>query len=150
MLDLVTILSRRRMFYSQDGDTGIEGFTNNRLFGLNDLLMKYSKPEWTVCELGAHVGTSTLLFAYYCQKVWSVDSWEKIGEDYVPEFEYAFDQYVFTSGCENVMKVKGTTDAAAEYFQDNMFDLVYVDADHSYEAVKKDILHYIPQIQHQQ
>lgn len=38
------------------------------------------------------------------------------------------------------------SDKAADMFQDESLDLVFIDADHSYEAVKKDIIKYTPKI----
>ena len=146
MLDLETILNRKRMIYSSDGDNGaIPGFRNNRLFGLNDLIKENLDSESVVCELGSHVGSSSALFAYYCKLVYCIDVWTYIKTDYIPEFENDFDKYVLDN-FNNVVKIKSTTIDAVKRFLDNSLDLVYVDADHEYESVKEDINNWLPKI----
>ena len=145
MLDLDTILKKRRMPHSEgDPDGMIHGKRVNRLFGLNDLIKENLKLDSIICELGAHVGVSTSLFAYYCKLVYSVDVWTTIGVDYIPAFESEFDAYMVNF--HNVVKIKDTSVNASYRFMDGYLDAVYVDADHSYEAVKKDIKYWKPKI----
>ena len=42
--------------------------------------------------------------------------------------------------------VKATTDEASDFYPDGYFDFVFVDADHSYEAVKSDIAHWASKV----
>lgn len=47
---------------------------------------------------------------------------------------------------ENVSVHVNTTEAASKEFQDESLDLVFIDADHSYEAVKKDMDNWWPKL----
>jgi predicted O-methyltransferase YrrM len=43
---------------------------------------------------------------------------------------------------------KGKSPEAAEWFPDHMFDFVFIDADHSFVAVVKDIISWRPKVKH--
>lgn len=47
---------------------------------------------------------------------------------------------------ERLIPIQGRSDAVADQISDNSLDLVFIDADHSYGAVKKDILKYTPKL----
>jgi hypothetical protein len=41
---------------------------------------------------------------------------------------------------DRVRIYQGTSEGAADYYKDEMFDVVFIDGDHSYEQTKKDIM----------
>lgn len=41
-----------------------------------------------------------------------------------------------------------STDEASEYFSNEVFDIIFIDANHSYEAAKSDLEHWIPKVVH--
>lgn len=47
---------------------------------------------------------------------------------------------------DRLKPIQMSSDKAADLLQDQSLDLVFIDADHSYEAVKKDILKYTPKL----
>jgi predicted O-methyltransferase YrrM len=49
-------------------------------------------------------------------------------------------------GCDNVLIHREDSIVASKSFPDNYFDLVYIDADHSYEAVKLDLKYWYPKV----
>jgi hypothetical protein len=48
--------------------------------------------------------------------------------------------------CENVKLIKGFSVEVAAEFPDEFFDFVYIDADHTYAAVRADILAWWPKV----
>ena len=50
-------------------------------------------------------------------------------------------------GCEGITTIyKSTTNDAVKLFDDESFDLIFVDADHTYEAVIQDLRNYAPKV----
>jgi predicted O-methyltransferase YrrM len=84
-----------------------------------------------IIEVGSHLGRSTAALADHCPgHVFAVDKWA--------------DASVFAAfmekKCRNVLKMVGTSPEIANAFAPELcVDLVFIDADHSYEAVKADI-----------
>ncbi|WP_162819908.1 class I SAM-dependent methyltransferase [Kordia sp. SMS9] len=103
-----------------------------------------------MCEIGSYMGESTLIFASQMifDEIQCIDPFEGVEEfneisnrdwvDVEQEFKLNtryFDHIVLHRDyCENV----------ADKFENNHFDLVYIDANHSYEDVKKNIELFLP------
>ena len=47
---------------------------------------------------------------------------------------------------DRLIPIQGSSYVVADQIPDNFADIVFIDADHSYEAVKKDILKYTPKL----
>ena len=74
-------------------------------------------------------------------QLYLVDCWEYhpgINKDYDRDAAYQFVQDRFREN-PKVHIVKAYSTAAAQQFTDEFFDFVYLDADHSYEAVTADL-----------
>ena len=107
-----------------------DGATNAlRVPGLLSLL-NMTKPR-SILEIGCFTGISTEVFLLHCARVVAVDCWDA---EYV---ETVFDGR--TSAYPNFTKIKGRSPGALGDLKRRSFDLCYIDADHSYEAVKADI-----------
>jgi hypothetical protein len=136
---------------------------DDRNFFLNqkaiDNLATRLKPN-TVCELGAMLGASARHWAKYANQVFSVDHWdwkrfEDLGQSiddppYDPAWNTWYERFVancYHSQLENkIFTLRATTVEAAEYCRSNNlhFDIVYIDAEHSTESVKRDIDLWLP------
>lgn len=120
MIDLNTERMKGR------GDVTIDGMKVNRLFGLNDLCIKYVDKNTKLLELGCNDLVSTRLFCHYAGFVTGVDRrmspQVSVTKENFPTFEFvndSFDSYI--SKC------------------DTKFDLIYIDGDHLYDSVVRDI-----------
>lgn len=95
----------------------------------------------TLVEIGSFAGESTSMFAMRAKAVIAVDTWAFARGD---EVENMFDQRIRLF--RNIIKMKETSVAAAQIFQDGTVDAVYIDASHDYHSVYSDILAWYPKI----
>ena len=110
-------------------------------------LIERKKPK-RFLEIGAWLGQSTIFFADFCQVV-TVDSW--LGSpkhwkeaDRVEKFLPTLYE-TFLVNCwekqDKIFPVRMASIAALKFFQIKKieFDMIYLDGDHRYEAVKADL-----------
>jgi predicted O-methyltransferase YrrM len=121
--------------------------------GLKDLIEHTSISDGKMIELGCYVGESTEIFASSGKfsSISAIDPWEGNydNKDFasradMSEIEKAFDERM--KGFDNIKKVKLKGNDAVDQFEDKSLDLVYIDACHTYKAVKNDIEKWLPKL----
>lgn len=112
--------------------------------------------------VGAEIGVCMGVFAYHVllanepSKLYLIDPWEyglqtDVELDPTPEKQKARD-YQYEHVCQvfdpfsNVEIVRMKSEDAAILFDDEYFDYVYIDGEHSYAAVLRDLTNYLPKI----
>ena len=129
---------------------GAEEGGGNSLCGLYDLIKKYFDNGFLMVEIGCWTGVSTRLFALHCARIYAVDAWDLLDgyNDYtkkdLAENEINFDRNI--EGYGNIIKIKDMSITAAERFDDESLDCVYIDGDHNEDPVYNDIKIWLPKI----
>jgi hypothetical protein len=106
--------------------------------GLHALAKSISKRD-VIVELGCAYGESTEIFAGYFKRVYAIDPWAPD-----PEAMERFDGVV--SRHSNIIKLRGYDIEFLDQFDLNSLDTVYVDAEHTYPALRKNIYDWLPKI----
>jgi len=118
--------------------------------GLHDLCKKICEVtktptySFSLCEIGSYIGESTKIFAENFRRVYAIDPWE---DNYDPMdeacncapfnlVENEFDKNM--AYYPNVFKIKGKSQDILPN-NNHRFEIVYIDGNHTYEYVKKDI-----------
>ena len=105
-----------------------------------------------MAEVGCFMGDSTILWAVHprIKTLYAIDPWlggydksETAAYDML-KAESMFDER--TRNFSNVSKIKMTSEAASRMIEDESLDMVYIDACHVYESVKKDVLLWYPKV----
>ncbi len=118
------LLTTKRCLYQGDA-TDVHNF----LPGLVELILR-TRPR-TVIEIGSDRGVSTELFLLTAARVVAVDPWDN---------QRTFEEFVDRCAAYPHLEIcRGKSPEALDRFGPE-FDLCYIDADHSYEAVQRDIL----------
>ena len=124
--------------------------TPSSIEGLIDLIEHTGIDDTSkVVEVGSYYGASTVMFAVSGAKVDSIDCWSndvsdinqdgnKMDNDIFNRIEKCYDENI--KNYPNINKVKSDARLVIDNYEDKSLDLVYIDANHNYEDVKKDLL----------
>ena len=130
--------------------------SKNAKKGLIDLCNKATsilplKENSKIIEIGSFSGISMFIFSHFFKKIACVDSWKSFYDENdlasnpdlydMKKVEKQFDEIKHFLEKENnilIEKYKLSSVQAADLFENNVFDMVYLDATHTYEAVKQD------------
>lgn len=118
---------------------------------IEKLVREVACPGMTVLEVGSWAGASSVILGKVCQEygglLYCVDWWK--GNINVPsmidqaretDVFQLFIQNIRGAGLEGVVcPMRMSSLKAAAVLKDNCFDLVFIDADHSYSGVMRDI-----------
>jgi cephalosporin hydroxylase len=113
-------------------------------------LIKNQNP--TIAEIGVEHGGFVDLYYKDNYIIHLIDMWQTEGNDFYfsqkpNQVENGYNEVVKKyKDKKNVNIVKSKSIDAANRYEDNFFDLVYIDADHSYEAVLQDITYWFPKV----
>ena len=111
-------------------------FSANTLHGLDNLCKDINlNKNSIVLEIGSYNGISTSLFAFYAKEVYAIDVWfsPKLKNEIIPTYN-------------NIIFIGGSSVSVIPTLENNYFDMIYIDGDHSYDTVKKDIEFSIPKL----
>jgi predicted O-methyltransferase YrrM len=129
----------------------IDGWFNHQ--AAYDYLLANMSKDGTFVELGAWLGKSS---SYLCDKatgqnIFIVDSFKGTAEYLDSYYKLAKTDDIYNLFTENMGErkytaIKATSKAAARKFKAESLDVVFIDLDHSYEAVKEDIKLWLPKV----
>ncbi|WP_017301400.1 class I SAM-dependent methyltransferase [Nodosilinea nodulosa] len=117
---------------------------------LREILDGFGRKDLKILEIGSWVGLgSTQIFAEYCSILYCVDSWKG---NLIPQHDNLIKRTdplsLFNSNTEKfskkVVPIKASSTIITEIFRPNYFDLIFIDADHTYNGVKQDIQNALP------
>ena len=123
-----------------------------------DQIIKYIETlnSPTICEVGTRNGDYfyNALFAENCSAGIMVDVWRNTEDINQNDSDYTQDQLdeqykkVFkrTMNYANVRIIREFSDKACDFFEDETFDFVYIDADHSYNGCLRDLNCWYPKV----
>src|ERR1700758_1355974 len=99
------------------------------------MLLRYSRDARTICEIGCYeASTSVALALNTTGTVYSIDPFYR-GRLGVCYGEYVARVHRWRNGVQNLVFLKGLSHEVGRTF-DLSIDFLFIDADHSYEAVK--------------
>ena len=120
------------------------------LYGLVKGLSKLKIKPQCIVEIGSYCGGSTVTIAKEAVrlnpdiKIYAIDPFIFDEERYKWNYEEAFDKNVNDSGLNNsVVKLKDYSFNVAKQW-DKQIDFLFIDGDHGYEGVVKDINNFVP------
>jgi predicted O-methyltransferase YrrM len=129
----------------------IDGWFNHQ--AAYDYLLANMPEDGTFVELGAWLGKSS---AYLCDKATSqeitiIDSFKGTTEYIDSYYKLAktndiYELFLENMGDRKYNVIKGTSKVAAKMFLNESLDVVFIDLDHTYEAVKEDIKLWLPKV----
>ena len=138
-LDLQSLLAMPRQSNTAMSKT-------NSTEGLFFLIRQFFKPEFEMVEVGSLEGVSTLMFAKFCKKVYSVDYYDYVppATGRIPQHDamFATAEKLFierTKDIPNIVKIRKSSMEAVKDFENESLDAVYIDAAHEEEFVREDI-----------
>jgi predicted O-methyltransferase YrrM len=103
----------------------------------------------TIVEIGAFTGDSTIIFAKNFKMVYSIDPFESGigGINNTVDMKQIFKTFKQNiKGFNNIGIIKDFSFNAVKTFEDHSIDVVYIDGLHTYQAVKRDLIDWIPKI----
>lgn len=132
--------------------TEIDGWFNFE--NVYTFLLSTIKDEGIFVECGAWLGKSSAFLCDYAQKntsIFIVDHWLGSPEERDSTHSLAkncdiYDIFISNMGSRRFTPIRKNSIEASKLFLENSCDIVFIDMDHTYEAVKNDIEAWLPKI----
>jgi hypothetical protein len=129
-----------------DDQEGINGWTSKQEL---NLLSELAAKSDSVVEVGSWKGRSTKVLLGACKgKVYAVDHWKGSSGDLTSVMarkEDVYSEFINNVGSfPNLTILKGYSTDIAKSFNENKIDMVFIDAEHTYESCKDDIEAWLP------
>lgn len=124
---------------------GLEEPASQVTDGELEMLLHYSRGAAVVCELGCYEARSSVAFALNTTgTVYAVDPFVggRLGICYT---EWVARIHRRREGASNLVFLKGLSGVVATRFE-SLIDFLFIDADHSYDAVKTDWEQWFPKV----
>lgn len=128
--------------------------TPQSIAGLREMCeyMKSIDPvkDYTVAEIGVFLGDATRVFLEYFKTVYCVDPWDNNRGDItdICNMDKVYDHFIdrFVSNPRVMVLRLPSTAAARVLTEDTKFNMVYIDALHTFDSVRWDIESWLPLI----
>ena len=132
---------------AEQHENGIEGWMTPLELEFLRIMADKNK---SILEVGSWKGRSTKALLDSGKKVFAVDTWEGSQDPQDLTYNMAKKEDVFAifkknvGHYENLKIIKKDSLTAAKQFSDKSVDLIFIDANHTYEGVKADIQAWLP------
>lgn len=122
-----------------------------------ETLIHYARGKNKVVELGTNIGTTSMILSFCAVHVLTVDVFENlelikdIKQKEMYKNHWESNKHTLAGiakkleAYKNIFIIQGLSDRAANFVEKEI-DLVFIDADHSYEGVKRDFEAWYPKV----
>jgi len=131
----------------------IKGWFNQYQQNVYDYLISETPENGTFVEIGAWLGKSSsyLVDNGGERNIIIIDSWEgspneRMGNHRLATQTDIYEIFKENMGDRNYKSIRGLSTEVVEQFEDESLDTVFIDATHTYEAVKEDIKAWLPKV----
>lgn len=129
---------------------------NYYMFGFMDLLLTlkdyFPNKNYKMIEIGSYMGESTMLFAstHIFDTIFSIDPHvgdEEFNDMHGYDWKFIKNEYKLnTRFFNNIVHLADYSYNVNNKFKDDSIDFIYIDGNHSYEALKKDFELFLPKL----
>jgi len=133
--------------------TEIQGWFDDKQQRVYDYLISKTPENGTFIEIGAWLGKSSsyLVDNGKTLDITIIDSWKGSPNEINTNHKLATQTDIYEIFKENMgerkyKSIRGLSIEVATQFEDNSLDTVFIDATHTYEAVKEDIIAWLPKV----